>query len=206
MDARLLPAAIDAALEALLNATVRYDARQGACLQPLVGKTVQVTFDDLGMTLYLIIQPGEIALNRTLEGEPDAVIRTHALLWPLLKQPDTRARLLDEGRAALEGDTTVAERLLDCLGSLSPDIGAFVERWLGLLPASLLEQARRPLERLGDNLRQTLRTSLKDYLQFELDLLPTRESFEVFSQQVAELAERVERLEKRIAGLEEENA
>ncbi len=206
MDARLLPAAADAALEALLNTAVRYDARQGACLQPLVGKTVQVSFDDLGMTLYLIIQPGEIALNRTLEGAPDAVIRTHALLWPLLKQPDTRMRLLDEERATLEGDTTLAERLLDCLGSLSPDIGAFVERWLGLLPASLLEQARRPLEQLGDNLRQTLQTSLKDYLQFELNLLPTRESFEVFSQQVAALAEQVERLEKRIARLEKENA
>ncbi len=203
-DAGLLPAALDAVLETLLNSTIRYDVYQGVCLQPLVGRTVQVSFDDLGLIFYLIIQPGEIALNRTLEGEPDAIIRTHALLWPLLKQADTRARLLAEGCAELNGDTELAERLLDCLGSLSPDIGAFVERWLGLLPASLLEQVRRPLAQLNERLRDTLQTSLKEYLQFEINLLPTRESFEVFSQQVEALAERVDQLERRIRTLDGE--
>ena len=204
LDAKLAATALDAALENLLNATVRYDRYGGACMAPLAGKTVAVHLTDLDRTVHLIIQPGQVTLNRTLEGEPDATIHTGLPFWPLLKRADTRAAVLAADHARFEGDTQLAEQLLDCLGRLSPDAGAFVAHWAGELPASLVaasEQAlRRLLARLGDGADQ----AVKEYLQFELRLLPTREEFEAFKADVAALAPRVDVLAQRLEKIESE--
>ena len=202
LDAKLIPPAVDTALETLLNSAIRYDEKGAPCLKHLVGKTVGITFSDLNLTFYLIIEPDGIAINRTLEGEPDAQITTRSLLWPLLKQATTRAQLLQQRRVRFDGEQALAERLLDCLGQLHADTGAFIEHWLGTLPASLFTQVEQQAQRLLQNLRESGRLSLREYLQFEAAMAPSREEYEVFARQVAETAAEVECLSARIQRLE----
>ncbi len=204
LDAKLLAPAVDAALETLLNSVIRYDRHGAPCLQPLAGKAVGVTFSDLNLTFYLIIRPDGIAINRALDGEPDAIITTRSLLWPLLKHAPERDRLLAQGHARLDDDTATAIALLDCLGRLHPDAGELIERWLGALPASLFDQAERQAHRLLSRLRDSARLSVQEYLQFEAALLPTREEYAVFARQVAETAAATEALAARIERLEKE--
>jgi len=203
LDAKLLTPAVDAVLETLLNSAIRYDQYGAPCLQPLVGKAVGVTFSDLNLTFYLIILTDGIAINRTLEGKPDAQITTRSLLWPLLKQSDTRAQLHQQQRVTFAGDAALAEQFLDCLGQLQPEVGAVIERWLGTLPASLFTQAEQQAHRLLNRLADTSRLTLQEYLQFEAAVLPTREEYEVFARQVAQTTAEVDRLSARIQRLEE---
>ncbi|HID00047.1 MAG TPA: hypothetical protein EYP05_01720 [Piscirickettsiaceae bacterium] len=202
LDAKLLAPAVDTALETLLNSAIRYDQYGAPCLKPLVGKSVGVTFSDLNLTFYFIIQPDQLAINRTLEGEADAQLTTRSLLWPLLKQPDTRAQLLQQQRVTFAGDRTLAEGFLDCLGQLHPELGAVIERWLGTLPASLFTQAEQQAHRLLRRLSDSGRLTLQEYLQFEVALLPTREEYTVFARQVAQTHGQVEQLSARIQRLE----
>jgi len=55
LDAKLAATALDAALENLLNATVRYDRYGGACMAPLAGKTVAVHLTDLDRTVTQVL-------------------------------------------------------------------------------------------------------------------------------------------------------
>lgn len=202
LDTKLLPAALNSALEALLNTQVRHDRFGAPCLSQLSGKTYLIQLEDLQLQFYLIVQPDSILFNAALEGEPDATIRTHSLLWPLLKAHPSREHLLAQGKAQLEGNTLLAHQLLDCLHSLKPDMGAFIEHWLGTLPASLFTQTEHRLHKLLDHLKQTGTLTLKEYLQFEAKVLPSREEFEVFAQQLAETAARTEKLEAQLHKLE----
>lgn len=202
LDTKLATVALDEALETLLNTTVRYDRHGGACMTPLVGKTIAVHLTDLRRTVYLIIQPGLITLNRSLEGEADATIHTGVPFWPLLKKPDTRQAVLEAGHARLEGDVHTAEQLLDCLGRLSPDVGAFVERWAGQLPASFVTESAQALRRLLSQLSDGADQAVKEYLQYELRLLPTRDEFTAFKADIAAMASQVEALAKRVEKIE----
>ncbi|SIO07044.1 Ubiquinone biosynthesis protein UbiJ, contains SCP2 domain [Sulfurivirga caldicuralii] len=204
LDPKLAAAALDEALEKLLNTSVRYDRFGGTCMTPLVGKTVAVHLTDLDRTLYLIIQPGLITLNRSLEGDSDATIHTGLPFWPLLKRADTRKAVLAAGHSALEGDTALAEQLLDCLGQLQPDAGAFVERWAGELPASFVTESEQALRHFVARLSDGAEQALKEYLQFELRLLPTREEFETFKADIAALQPRVDALAARVEKIESE--
>lgn len=202
LDAKLLTPAVDAVLETLLDSAIGYDQYGAPCLKPLVGKAVGVTFSDLNLTFYFIILPDGIAINRTLAGKPDAQITTRSLLWPLLKQSDTRTQLHQQQRVTFTGDTALAEGFLDCLGQLQPEMGAVIERWLGTLPASLFTQAEQQAHRLLRRLSDSGRLTLQEYLQFEAALLPTREEYEVFARQVAQTHAQVEQLSARIQRLE----
>jgi ubiquinone biosynthesis protein UbiJ len=206
LDLKLLPTALDAVLENLLNTSVRYDQYEGACLAPLIGKTIAVQLEDLQLQLYLIIQSGEIIINRTLENSADAEIQTHSIFWPLLKKPETRTILQQQERVRFQGDAALAEQFLDCLGSLKPDAGAFIEQWLGQMPASIFVQGEQALKHFVHRLKETGKLTTKEYLEFEVELLPTREEYDVFTQQVAAVTTRVEKLDAQISKLEQNHS
>ncbi len=202
LEPKLFSTALNDALEKLLNTQLRYDRFGAPCLSELAGKTFLIQLEDLNLSFYLLVQTERIYFSQTLEGAPDATLRTHSLLWPLLKAPNSREPLLTQHKAQLEGDTALAHQLLDCLYSLKPDLGAFMEHWLGTLPASLFTQTEHRLQKLFHHLKETGTLTLKEYLQFEAGVLPSREEFMVFTDLVAETAKQAEKLQTLLDQLE----
>jgi ubiquinone biosynthesis protein UbiJ len=200
-----------AGLEAALNGYLGLDPVTRARLAALHGRTVGVEVLGLGLTLFFIAdEAGVLQVYGRHEGEPDCWLRGTPL--DLLRAGD-RSRGADQlfsQRVRIEGDSGLAQRFGAILGDIDIDWEEHLSRIVGDVAAHEVGSAARAARDFGERAGRTAEQNLREYLQEEARLLPTRyevtellDAVDALRDDVERLAARVERLRSRSGGVGE---
>ncbi len=155
-------------------------------LEPFAGKSARI---DTGLfSIQLAVQPGGVLARA--EGAPDVII--------VLDAPAIAESVLDSKalmrKVRIDGDAEFARALMDVLSRLRPDPAEDLSRFLGDAPA---ERIVRTLQEAFSQMRAAAEGIARqgaDYLVAEFPLLVGTQEFAVFTQEVAELDARLDRL------------
>ena len=200
-----------AGLEAALNGYLGLDPDTRERLAALHGRTVGVEVLGLGPTLFFTAdEAGVLQVCGRHEGEPDCWLRGTPL--DLLRTGDgaSGADQLFSQRVRIEGDSGLAQRFGAILADIDIDWEEHLSRLGGDVVAHEVGSAARAARAFGQRTGRTVEQNLKEYVQEEARVLPTRyevkeflEAVDVLRDDVERLAARVERLRNRSGGVGE---
>lgn len=190
-------------IERAVNALIKLDPDVMAELSGLHGKVVRIELD--GLPIALNLAPGEdgrLQVLDELEHGPDATLAGSP--FDLLKARDSEKGVaqLFAGRVRLDGDNAVAQRFSRALGRLDIDWEEQLAQLIGDIPAHEIGRAARKAKEQGERLQSRGSETLSDYLTEETRLLPHRFEVEAFLGDIDTLRDDTDRLEARIARLE----
>jgi ubiquinone biosynthesis protein UbiJ len=197
-----------AGLESALNGYLGLDAVTRERLAALHGRTIGVEVLGLGLSLFFTAdEAGALQVYGRHEGEPDCWLRGTPL--DLLRAGD-HAKGPDQlfsQRVRIEGDSALAQRFGAILADVDIDWEEHLSRLVGDVVAHEVGGAARAARAFGRRTGRTAEQNLREYLQEEARLLPTRyelkellDAVDVLRDDVERLAARVERLRRRAGG------
>jgi ubiquinone biosynthesis protein UbiJ len=200
-----IPEALFGLLESTLNGYLRLDPEALGRLAPLHGRLIRLQIRGLGLgaglDLYLVPGPKGLQLFPDYEGEPDCTLSGTPLGFARLSKGVRGSDELFKGRVEIRGDTEVSQRFGEVLAELDIDWEEQLSRLIGDLLAHKVGRGVRAGEHWGRQTAEVFTTNLKEYLQEEVRLLPTRFEAEEFTSGVERLRDDLERLEARLARL-----
>ncbi len=196
-----VPAPVLAALEAALNRYLDLDPEGAQGFAPLYGRIIVIELEGLGMGVTLIPGPDRIQIFGSYDAPADCVIRGAPLSLARMALAERKESEMSSGSVQIEGDTTLAQQFAKALGGLDVDWEEQAARVLGDPIAHQVGQAMKGLSDWGRQTSRTLTADLKEYLEEEGRLVPTRYELDAFLAEVDTLRDDVERLEARVARL-----
>jgi ubiquinone biosynthesis protein UbiJ len=188
--------------EQLLNRTIRLDPEGLAHLAPMHGRVIKLELLGVGRCIYLIPEPGGIQVYQHCEGEADCTLRGTPLDLARMRGSRASADQLFSGSVQISGDSALAQQFAEALFGLDIDWEEQLSRLTGDVAAHEVGNLGRGLFRWGERVRKTAGLNLKEYLQEELRLLPTREEIEPLLADIDHLRDDVERLSARLERLQ----
>jgi ubiquinone biosynthesis protein UbiJ len=196
-----IPDAALAALEQAINRTIALDPEGAARLTPLQGRVICIELAGFGTRLYLVPAGTALHVYGDYAGEPDCVLRGSPLALARMGVTAHKEDSLFSGEVAVEGDTGLAQAFGEFAGGLDIDWEERLARLLGDPLAHRLGAGARSAGRWGRRSADTLAEDLREYLQEEARILPTRYEVEEFLGAVDTLRDDTERLSARIERL-----
>ncbi len=196
-------ALIHASIEQAINQYLALDPTALEKLTPLHGQVIAIELIGLGRTFYLIPSPDQIQVLAHCEAEPDCVISGTPLALTRLGHSDQGTSQLFAGEITISGDTDLAHQFGKVLGGMEIDWQARLTPYTGSLLAGDLVAFASTAHQWGLEVAQGIGEDLQHFLQKDEGLVPERETVEHYLQSVDEVRDGVERLEARIALLEQ---
>jgi len=197
-----LPPGLLAGLEAALNRYLRLDPDTAARMAALQPRSIAIELTPLQLTLYVLPADSGVRLPPRLETAPDTVLRGTPLGLAQLGLGSQSGKTLFSGSVTIEGDVETGQAFKAILDEMDIDWEEQLSRLTGDVVAHQLgNTARRATSALRHG-RRTLEKDLGEFLQEELQVLPTRIETENFSADVARLGMDTDRLAARIRRLQ----
>lgn len=193
-----IPATVLAAIEGALNGYLALDPEGAQAFVPVYGRIIGIEVQGIGAHLTLVPGPDRLQLFGTYDAAPDCLIRGAPLALLSLLTARRKDAELSKGGVGIEGDSSIAHELAKAFARLDVDWEEQLARVLGDPLAHPLGELARGLTRWGRRTSEALGADLKEYLEEEARLLPTRYELEVFLSEVDTLRDDVERLEARV--------
>lgn len=198
-------AVVLAGLERLVDAALRLDAATQRRLTELAGKVIHIECTTPAFDVFLLPQPGRLALAGQWHAPADARLSGSADGFArLLASPDPAAELIN-GPLAVYGDSQALQRLQRILRDLDIDWEAPLSRLLGDVAGHALGRTLRRGARQVGYAGERVMAQGRDWLNEESELVANRWHVTRFCNDVDELAERVDRLEARLRQLRRGN-
>jgi ubiquinone biosynthesis protein UbiJ len=196
-----IPDAVLAALEAAVNRYIALDPEGAARLGEIQGRVILIELDGFGTRLYVIPGRTELQLYGGYAGEPDCVLRGTPLALARMGISHRKEDQLFSGEVRIKGDTHLAHAFGDFLAKVEVDWEEQLSRLVGDTAAHQVGSRVRDIERWGRRTGDILTEDLKEYLQEEARLLPTRYEVQAFLDDVDLLRDDLERLAARVERL-----
>lgn len=194
-------ALITAGLEASINRLLKLASNRDARLAPLVDKVFALELTDVKQELYFLFHDDGVDVLGIFEGTPDArisgTVRALVNLGASAKKPGA---VLGSG-VQFSGDVAAAQAFQNCFQNLDIDWEEQLSRYTGDIAAHQLGNLGRSALGFFRRGAETIRLNLKESLQEELRLLPTRDEVEEFTVAVEDLQSDLARLEARLRRL-----
>lgn len=193
-DATLI-GSIESAINGYLD--TRANARQK--LSALAGQSLTVCLLPQSWHFTFVFASDHISVLQNYEGEPTAKITGTAI--DLTRVMSTPNEVMFGQGVSVEGDSALLQRLNQALSDPQLDWEAWLAGHLGGMPAAFLsQQSSQVMAWLSDN-RSRVQETAKEYLQEEINLLPSRIEYEGFVYDTAQAKSKLELLERRITAL-----
>jgi len=190
-------------LEEALNGVLALDVRAAARLAAFHGQVIGLEVLGLGLRWFFVPDAkGRLQVLATIEGEPDCLMRGAPLDLVRSALSERREDALFSGRVEILGDTDLAHRFSEILADLDIDWEEQLSRLTGDIPAHEVGKTARAAGRWAKRTGRIAEQDLREYLQEEIKLLPTRYEVEDWQDGVDRLRDDVERLAARVARLE----
>lgn len=188
-----------AAAESLLNRGIEASTRAGALAARLESTSLRLDIDGFspirasvaGGRLAFIA--GDAAADATISGSPLALLR-------LARGGAPRG---DAAAAQIRGDAEIANQYRQLFAVAGPDMEEELSRIVGDLPARRLSQFARETFDWLRHARRTMGANIAEYLQEESRDLVNKTELEEFLRGVDGLREAADRIEARLARLEQ---
>lgn len=196
-----IPDAALAAIEASVNQYIALDPEGAQRLSGLHGRVILIEVTGFATRLYLIPGTKGIQVYGDYAGEPDCVLRGTPLALARMGTSRQKENQLFSGEVQIEGDTHLAQAFGDLMGGLEVDWEEQLSRLVGDGAARQVGDRVRSVERWGRRTGDAFNADVKDYLQEEARLLPSRYEVQAFLDDVDQVRDDVERLAARVARL-----
>jgi len=195
----LVQNSLNKGLELFLNQLILLDETAGQGFAPLDEKVIQLTLTDIHQTCFIIYQiqtpeqPGQFSVQSHLMGAPDTHLKMTLTDLINLTIEQTLPKTLDP----------LGQTFLTALQQLDVDWEEQLSKYIGDFMAFKVGNAVRHGQTVLQQTKQTGQQTLKEYLQFEINLLPTKSQVAHFNQAVQTTAQQVDQLEQRLQTLSE---
>ena len=190
-------------LARLLNRNIQDSIEARALCDKLDGQVVAVGVRDTGLTIYFVIENGEIDLRMSTERDPDAAV-TGSLIGLASMAAGGGEDMIRSGSIELTGDALTAQAFQKLLERAKPDIEEELSGVIGDSAAYRAGELARALSRWSKSARETMGQNVREYLQEEARELPSRSEVESFSNDVNTLRDDVERLAAKVQRLKDQ--
>jgi len=197
-DGLQLPDAAAAAVEQAINGYLALDPEGAARLVRLHGRIICIEVAGFGTRLYVVPGTNGVQVFGDYAGEPDCVLRGPPLALARIGISQRKEDQLFSGEVQISGDTHLAQELGRLIAGIEVDWEEHLSRVIGDPAAHQIGETIRAGGRWGRRSADTLAQDLKEYLQEEGRLLPTRYEVQAFLDDVDTLRDDVERLGARI--------
>ena len=105
---------------------------------------------------------------------------------------------LRDGNISINGDVAVAQKFQKLFAMIKPDIEEELSNFVGDMMANNIVKVSKKTGNWLNNTTDILQENIKEYLQEEIKLMPSKYEFNVFSKEVSKIRDDIERLEKKI--------
>jgi len=192
----LVKTSLSKLFETLLNQAIQLDDQQGQAFAACDEKVIQLTLTDFAQTFFLIYQVppdghGRFSVQNHLMGSPDCHLTFSCNDW-IQNQPACQ----------ISGDEAVAQSFIEAVKTLEIDWEEQLSKLTGDLIAFKVGSTIRQGQKTSREAKQKIGETLKEYLQFEIEVLPTHSQINRFTQKVQQTTQAVDRLAERIERLQ----
>lgn len=182
-------------LESALNTAIRLDEQQGQAFSGLEDSVIKVHLTPIEQPLYFLFTEHNVSVQNTLTGEADAAVELSLIDFIALPFTHTPPN------STLQGNAALAQIFLDALCALDIDWEEHLSHYTGDLVAFKIGHGIRTFFETKQDAKETIGETLRDYLQFEIEALPTQRQVTHFSEAVDQVTHKVDQLALRIDAL-----
>lgn len=193
----LLPLMPTVLFEKLANALLKKDVQSSEKLRRLAGKRIRLKLKELPFTTTVSVDEAGVYISTADTDSVDCCISTELGALPELQDTANLTRLIKADQLDIEGDPMLAQQLVGLFKSLDVDWEAELANTVGDAPAHWLmmlwHKSRSHVEQRLEEGKRWLKGVVTD----EKQLLPTREEFNEFKDNMQQLRAKVERLQRQ---------
>jgi ubiquinone biosynthesis protein UbiJ len=192
-------------LTAAFNRYLSLDPEAPEKLKNFDGKLICIEIRGLNKNLYLSIDDNQLTVVKDIADEPDTTISgSPSALFKLGLHRDS-APLFFSGEVEIRGDTRLGRRFKSLLADMEIDREEYLSRVVGDIAAHRIAGVFHELGKWNRSAADNLADDVGEYLQEESRDIVSGAELDMFNQQVDILRDDVDRLEARIAQLDDVN-
>lgn len=182
-------------LELAINTAIHLDEEQGRVFEALDGKVIELWIAPLKTPIFCIINQCNVSTQGFLKGEADATLKTgmRQLIALSLGEPFEHK--------FIKGDQQIGQAFVDAMQKLDIDWEEHLSHYTGDLVAFKIGHGVRSFLGKKQQAKQYAGDTVREYLQFEINALPTSSQVNHLVQDIQHTQAEVEQMAKRIAKL-----
>ena len=164
--------------------------------EQLEGKILSIHIKSTSRFFNVIMNSNELN-SHTVKENYDVQISGSLISFAKLLRNNSSDALRD-GTISINGDVAVAQKFQKLFAMIKPDIEEELSHFVGDIMANNIVKVSK---KTGDWIQSTkdiLQENIKEYLQEEIKLMPSKYEFNIFSKEVSKIRDDIERLEKKI--------
>ena len=174
--------------------TIRTSAKKIS--QELEGKILSIQIKNTSHFFNVIMISNELNLHTNKENFDVQISGSLISFTNLLR--DNSSDALRDGSIGINGDVAVAQKFQKLFEMIKPDIEEELSHVVGDVMANNIVKFSKKTGVWMINTRDILQENIKEYLQEEIKLMPSKYEFNFFSKEVSKIRDDIERLEKKI--------
>ncbi|WP_426414959.1 ubiquinone biosynthesis accessory factor UbiJ [Aestuariirhabdus sp. LZHN29] len=194
--------AVLASAESTLNALLRRDPPTLAKVTRLEGRVLHIQVTDLDFDCFVHPDSDGVRLLGYDEQPPRTSLFSSSSSLLRLLASDNPARTLHESEFRIEGDAALIIELQQIALNYELDLEGLIATAVGDVAAHSITRGLGGAANWLANSNQSLQRSISEYLQEELELLPSANEVECFTQDLQQTQLDLDRLEARIEQLQ----
>ena len=164
--------------------------------QELEGKILSIQIKNTSHFYNVIMISNELNLHTNKENFDVQISGSLISFTNLLR--DNSSDALRDGSIGINGDVAVAQKFQKLFEMIKPDIEEELSHVVGDVMANNIVKFSKKTGVWMINTRDILQENIKEYLQEEIKLMPSKYEFNFFSKEVSKIRDDIERLEKKI--------
>ena len=164
--------------------------------EQLEGKILSIHIKNTTRFFNVIMNSNELNPH-TIKENYDVQISGSLINFAKLLRNNSSDALRD-GTISINGDVAVAQKFQKLFAMIKPDIEEELSHFVGDIMANNIVKVSKKTGDWIQNTKDILQENIKEYLQEEIKLMPSKYEFNVFSKEVSKIRDDIERLEKKI--------
>lgn len=187
------------ALQLAINNACKLDEHMPAKIQALDGKVLKMIITPLDVDFFILFKQQQIHLETEYSEHPDTIIHSSPIgLIRLSLLPASKARSLFNDKIRMSGDIELGQKIKKLFDEMEIDWEGHLAHFTGDVVAHQIGSMVRKGISFKKQFTESMRHSLSEFLQEEIQVFPTRAELEDFYQDIDELSLSVERLHAQV--------
>lgn len=194
------------ALQKAINKAILLDDQMPNKLQALHGKIIEMIITPLDVNFFIQFKGQQIYLLDAYDGKADTTIHSSPIgLIRLSLLPTSKARSLFHDKVRMSGDIELGQDVKKLFDEMDIDWEGHLAHFTGDVVAHQIGSLFRKTISFKNQLSDSMRNNISEYLQEELKVLPTRNELDDFFHDIDNISLDVERLQAQINQLKNKN-
>jgi len=164
--------------------------------EQLEGKILSIHIKNTTRFFNVIMNSNELNPHTIKENYDVQILGSLISFAKLLRNNSSDA--LRDGTISINGDVAVAQKFQKLFEMIKPDIEEELSHFVGDIMANNIVKVSKKTGDWIQNTKDILQENIKEFLQEEIKLMPSKYEFNIFSKEVSKIRDDIERLEKKI--------